>query len=653
MRIYRTLSVIVLSLLFVLCLTGTATADSIITQNGDDYTVILDPNLHTVFNSSNHDLVGTGGVIYTETLTSNTSDSIINGDITVQLSFYHPSNYLSDINIIIASPPASVENVTINLVASSVGSPVNISVTSGGQYFDANVIIEGNNHAFEMNDTFMNQISIQNPNGYFIKINNLTLISTNNYEMPIQILGYSPISVSVNNLNAAGLVDFSGSSYFLYIEDSIFEDGGLRADGASGNSGSVYLMNSTITNGSIILGEFIDSSSIIGNRVSNNSNVLQFSNINAGIIHFIFDNYFEVAPSQYYVSINNCYEEILFYCSDGIFPGTNIVGGPYLAGNFWSYSDGSGYSDGLSNSLGYSNVPYTIPTSSVFVDSGITFYDPYPLTNYVASNSGSGGGTPLNIIDPTNQDPTNQDPTNQDPTNQDPTNQDPTNQDPTNQDPTDQDPTNHGPTNTNGQGSAGNSGRNGLSGNTQLIQTMKEAGQTLEDAIIPMGTSAAIVGASAGSVMLMLSNLIDLFFDVTSRQARHLKFTFRMPSLANIFTASSALSLLFFFLGVCIVDMLLGDAVAASMDHGFLMPIAVYIPALIIGTLINIGGGLFFDEIMDFIFEKTGKFVNTKTGILDIIAASGKMNAFLFILIFICAVAIVMLSIYLFDWSLI
>ena len=635
MKNFRIVSVVVLSLLLILCLTGAAAADPIVTKNGNNYTVILDPNLHTVTNGIGYDLVGS--VAYTETSTSNTSFSITDGDLTVQLSFNHPSDYLSDINIIIASPPpASVENVTINLIAPSVGNPVNISVTSSGPYFDANLNIEGNNYTFEMSGTLTNQIFIQNPNG-FIEINNLTLVSTNNYDMPIEIIGYSPTSVSINNLNATGLVDFSGSSYSLYIENSNFEDGGLIADGIFGSPGSVYLMNSSITNGSIILREFIDSSSIIGNRVSNNSNVLQFSNISAGVRHLIYNNYFEVSPSQDYVSINSCFEEIWFYCNDGIQPGVSIVGGPYIAGNYWSYSDGSGYSDGLSNSVGYVNTPYIIPTSYTSVGPGITFNDPHPLTKYVSSNSGGGNdNTSLKITDP-DQDKTNQTDTNQ--TDSNGTNSDGTNSDGANSD----------GINTKGNGS----GRKGLSGNAPLIQKMKEEGQTLEDALIPMSTGAIIISASAGSILMIISNLIDLFFDVTSKQARRLKFKFRMPKVSSFLTANSAFSLLFFFIGICIVDMLLGNTVDAAMDHGFLMPVAAYVSPLIVMTVVNIGGGLFLDEILDFVLEKAGKLVNAKTGILDIIADNGNLNAIIIILLFIAAVAVVVLSIYLFDWSLI
>jgi hypothetical protein len=647
MKIFKIVSVVFLVLLFILCLTGTATADPIVTQSGNNYTVILDPNLHTSFNSVDYSLVGTSGVVYTETSLTNASLTIPSGDLTVSLYFAHPSDYLSDISISIGTIS---ENVTIDLIAPSVGNPVNISITSATQYFNSNVIMEGNNHLFEMNDTISNQIVILNSNDSAIDINNLTLISTNNYVMPIQITSYlgTSTSVSIKNLNATGLVDFSGSSYSLYIENSIFEGGGLRADGMSGNSGSVYLMNSSITNGSIILGEFVDSSSIIGNRVSNNSNVLQFSNISAGVRHLIYNNYFEVSPSQDYVSINRCDEEIWFYCDDGIQPGVSIVGGPYLAGNYWSYSDGSGYSDGLSNSMGYVNTTYIIPTSYVYVGPGITFNDPHPLTKYVPSNGGGSNNTSLKITDP-DQDETNQTDTNQ--TDSNGTNSDGTNSDGTNTDGTNSDGTNTNGANTNGADKG--SGRKGLSGNAPLIQEMKENGQTLEDALVPMSTGAMIVSASAGSILMIISNLIDLFFDVTSKQARRLKFKFRMPKMSSFLTANSAFSLLFFFIGICIVDMLLGNTVDASMDHGFLMPVAAYMSPLIVMTVVNIGGGLFLDEIMDFILEKAGKLVNAKTGILDIIAANGNLNAIIVILLFIAAVAIVMLSIYLFDWSLI
>ena len=637
MKLYGTLSVIVLSLFIVLCLTGAATAASIVTQNGNDYTVILDPNLHAdPVNGTGMDinvilyynLNGTGNVVYTETVPS-LPGNITVGDLIVSLSFTHPSNYLSDISISVGT---SVENVTINLVESA-GRPLNIEIIPAMLDFNANVTIEGNNYTVGDGS----QIEILNPtNPWFsININNLKIDSLS--DVPIVIEGGLYTSASANNLNVTGLLDFSGYSYSLYIENSTFIDGGLKVDGTPslGNI-SFYINDSNFTNSSISLGQYVTSSNIVRNRISNGSNVLQFSNVSAGTRHMIYNNYFEVSPSQPYVSTNNYDEKILFYCDDGIFPGTNIVGGPYIAGNYWSYSDGSGYSDGLSSSLGYVNTPYTIPSSSGSVSPGLTFTDPHPLTKYTAqSNNGGNNDNPLKIIDP-------------DPTEQDPTKQGPIDQDPTEQGPIDQDPTS-----TKGQSSEGLSGRKGLSGNRQLIQGMKEAGQTLNDALIPMGTGAVIVGASAGSVLMMLANIVDLFFDVTSKQTRKGKLKFKLPKLSNFLTANSAFSLLFFFLGVCIVDMLLGNAVEASMDHGFLMPIAAYVSALFVGTIVNIGGGLLLDEIMDYVLDKIGIFVNSKTGILDLIAASRHLNALLFIFIFICAIAVVMFSIYLFDWSLV
>ena len=644
MKNFKIVPVGLLVLLFILCLTGTATAAPIVTQSGNNYTVILDPNLHTSFNGIDYELVGTGGVVYTETSSVNSSLTIPSGDLAVSLYFTHPSDYLSDISISIGTIS---ENVTIDLIAPSVANPVNISITSATQFFNSNVIIEGNNHIFEMNDTISNQIVIQNSNYSDIEINNLTLIYTNNYMVPIQITSYSGSSTYVyaDNLNVTGLVDFSGSSYSLSITNSIFNDGGLRADGAFGNLGSVSLTDSNFTNSSVILREFLDTSSIIGNRISNDSNVLQFSNVSTGVRHLVYNNYFEVSPSQNYMTITNCFGDIWFYCDDGILPGVNIVGGPYIAGNYWSNTAGTGYSEGISNSQGYVNTPYPIP--------GGTFNDPCPLTKYVSNNGGGSNDTSLKIIDPdqneTNQTDTNQTDTNQ--TNTNGTNTDGTNTNGANTEGTNIDGTNTDGTKTNGIGN--NFRKKGISGNVPLIQEMKENGQTLEDALIPMSTGAMIIGASAGSILMMLSNLIDLFFDVTSKKARRLKFKFRMPKVSSFLTASSAFSLLFFFLGICIVDMLLGNMVDASMDHGFLKPVAAYVPPLLVMTVVCIGGGLFLDEIMDFVLEKAGKLVNTKTGILDVIAANGNLNAIIVILLFIAAVAIVTLSIYLFDWSLI
>ncbi|VVB85693.1 Cell surface glycoprotein [uncultured archaeon] len=60
-------------------------------------------------------------------------------------------------------------------------------------------------------------------------------------------------------------------------------------------------------------------------------------------------------------------------------PGTNIIGGPYLGGNFWGYPNGSGFSQKCSDSNkdGICDLPYTLDSSNI---------DNLPLSGQVISN---------------------------------------------------------------------------------------------------------------------------------------------------------------------------------------------------------------------------------------------------------------------------
>jgi len=78
---------------------------------------------------------------------------------------------------------------------------------------------------------------------------------------------------------------------------------------------------------------------------------------------------------------------VLIYFNTTLQPGPNIVGGPYIGGNYWGSPDGTGYSDICSdiNKDGFCDEPYnlthtyTLPGLTVSVPIGVDYL---PLTTY-------------------------------------------------------------------------------------------------------------------------------------------------------------------------------------------------------------------------------------------------------------------------------
>jgi parallel beta-helix repeat protein len=162
---------------------------------------------------------------------------------------------------------------------------------------------------------------------YFSNNNNLTNI-TSNYNSNVNGIrlyysNYNTLTNITSNYNFRGIV--VDNSKYNIIENSIIQ----------GNSQyGIYLYGSSEAN-------------LIYNSIFNNTNNFYFDRI--------YTNYWNTTLTS----------------------GTNIVGGPYIGGNYWGSPDGTGYSDTCSdsNNDGICDNPYTLATDNI---------DYLPLAKYVA-----------------------------------------------------------------------------------------------------------------------------------------------------------------------------------------------------------------------------------------------------------------------------
>ncbi|WP_316559566.1 hypothetical protein [Methanimicrococcus stummii] len=501
------------------------------------------------------------------------------------------------------------------------------------------------NGTLNFTSVFSKNITINNSNFATATPSDLIFLdmTADNFELSNSAFDGGDINVNHADVSSAFIseLDMIGSSMIYDFNwpsnaSSVSVDGLTVSDGyvrfwRSGNaSHSLSFTNSNITNGHLWLSSLDCWVSVSNNKISNFGPVLTLENLSVNTSE-IFNNVFINSGADYidYPSGESSFFSNLDFYRGPYMDGSGIMGAPWVGGNYWGTLADDGYSDMLPREAkGYSETPYLI--SATFGNIyGLT--DPYPLTKY-SSSSGGGSEPPEEPPELPPEEPPEAPP-----------------ELPPEQPPEDPE---SGPGDQ-GAGYAGSSG--GFNG---ILVGLKDGNVPTNEVVSGyIAPSSVVVGAAVGSILLIVAGLIDLFFDVSSGQVRNLmkgqiSFKFNPPKLAQFLTARTAYLVLFFIFGIGVIDTLLGDAVDASLNGGLLSPYAAYMSPLVLGTLVNIGGGLFFDEILEFIFKKTGKYVNTKTGILDLIGASGKINAVIFVGLIVLSAALLAFCIYFLEWSL-
>ena len=145
-------------------------------------------------------------------------------------------------------------------------------------------------------------------------------------------------TISGNNIynnNVCGINDFE-DDYPTISGNKVFNNGvGMALGSPNGFNGNIF-----------------------GNNISDNKLGLKvFTNGNG----YIYNNYF---GNDQNVSTNNL-TGVKWTNSAGPTPGENIMDDPYIAGNYWSNPNGTGWSDKQpGNRSGYTNVPYLVASNT-------------------------------------------------------------------------------------------------------------------------------------------------------------------------------------------------------------------------------------------------------------------------------------------------
>ncbi len=229
----------------------------------------------------------------------------------------------------------SNDNVTIKNFDEINGEDAGIYLFKNSGTTIENNIITGNNVS-GIYTTDSNLVSVigntikSNCNGLYLDGSNNLTISEN---------------IIINNSDS-GLKSYQSDDVTI-IGNEISEDNhyGIHLD---------VTKNTTISDNTIfdnqkgISLDYSNNTSISGNLIGNNTDAdIMFSHVNTSLI---YNNYFNSTTA-----INGDYSDISFNIAPT--KGTNIVGGEYIAGNYWSNPNGTGFSDDInkSNTLGYNS----------------------------------------------------------------------------------------------------------------------------------------------------------------------------------------------------------------------------------------------------------------------------------------------------------
>jgi parallel beta-helix repeat protein len=230
---------------------------------------------------------------------------------------------------------------------------------------------------------------------YFDSSNSNTLsniIANSNY---FGIFLYNSNSTTLSNITANSNIDgiHLYNSYFNILSDITSNSNsgsGIFLESSNSNTLSNIIANFNIGGYGIFL--YNSNSNTLSNITSNsnergiylresNSNIIKgsmFQNNYYGI--YLYDSSMNLIYDNLFNSIYNVYfgASGANYWNTTLTQGTNIVGGPYIGGNYWGSPDGTGFSDTCSdsNNDGICDNPYTLAADNI---------DYLPLAKYVGS----------------------------------------------------------------------------------------------------------------------------------------------------------------------------------------------------------------------------------------------------------------------------
>jgi hypothetical protein len=191
----------------------------------------------------------------------------------------------------------------------------------------------------------------------------------NNYNTGISVNLAYYVTIKDNTISSCNTgISFMGGRYAT-IDNNIIDNGGsyygIKLDKAvQGYDSNGAEVKNNLIDGFVQRGITIketDNTTIYNNIIKNiGDKVLYFSMSNNNLI---YNNYLEVGQGVYF------YESRINNWNIALTPGTNIIGGPSIGGNYWS--DYTGFDN---NADGFGDTPYT----------NTNVYDLLPLTNEVS-----------------------------------------------------------------------------------------------------------------------------------------------------------------------------------------------------------------------------------------------------------------------------
>ncbi len=197
-------------------------------------------------------------------------------------------------------------------------------------------------------------------------INTCTPISSPGEYVLNQNIGNFAVTTCIEITSKDVIID--GASHYIIGNFAMSGTYGIKVNNATNALTNVTIKNLTVTNwGNGIYFNNVKNGRIVNNNVS--SNILAGIFLGSSSENIIYNNYFN--------NVNNFVFTGMIYNNTWNItktPGTNIVGGPYIGGNFWAYPNGSGFSNTCSDSNrdGICELNYSLNKNNV---------DYLPLTN--------------------------------------------------------------------------------------------------------------------------------------------------------------------------------------------------------------------------------------------------------------------------------
>ncbi|VVB84135.1 Periplasmic copper-binding protein (NosD) [uncultured archaeon] len=257
--------------------------------------------------------------------------------------------------------------------------------------WDAGILCEDSVNGYVTNNAANNN----SYRGIYLNGSSSITISDNtiNYnEFGIDIYKSENNTITVNNANSnsrygINLLNSSNNSLYSNVANNNSQ-GGIYFESSSSNN----VISNTINNNSLSIVIYqSNNNNLNGNTAENNSIfgiALGYSSNNT-----IYNNYFSNYNNTYIEGNGtNAWNTVLT-------SGTNIVGGPYLGGNFWAYPNGTGFSQTCAdiNKNGICDSSLTLNDTNIdqlplAPEPVVTPAPPTPSPGSSSSSGGGGGG---------------------------------------------------------------------------------------------------------------------------------------------------------------------------------------------------------------------------------------------------------------------